>query len=525
METGIGDVLRKMCENVFSREDCRIGCDERQLSGVSTVVSQVDQQMHSRLPNRRVIAALFAVLALVASGCRSGDDAETGASDTSVPATDAGDGDGSDTADDPAGVGDFGDLEGVCGPGDAAGATATGVTDDEIKVGTISDAGYTGRPGLNQELFDAGKVFTEWCNDAGGINGRTITLVERDAKLTEYKQRITEACEQDFMLVGGGGVFDDSGQVERVSCLLPEIPAYQASSQSRGSALIANPVPPSLDELQAVAMRYLDERFPESTQDVGFLTGTFASTVFIDAQLQDGAADLGWSKVYEAQYNPAVETSWTPFAQAIKSAGTRGLVYSGESENLAALLRALDDIDYQLDWLLAGSNAMDVALIEIGGDAVRNVFMAATVVPSFLADENPATRQYLDLFEQYLPDGRDEAGLGYNSFSAWLLFAQAVKSCDSDVTRGCVFNAAKSVEDWTGGGLHAPTHPATGKLTRCGIIVEAAPTGFEVPDDFEANDGLFACSEDNVVAVTIPEGAADGGVTLESVGLTIDDLE
>ncbi|MGI9578049.1 MAG: ABC transporter substrate-binding protein, partial [Microthrixaceae bacterium] len=196
----------------------------------------------SKGARRRGIAAVavFASAALITGACtRAEDDVETGSSESeNTESTDTASG---ETA------GDFGDLSEVCGPGDASGATAQGVTDDEIQVGTISDAGFTGRPGLNQELFDSTEVFVEWCNEAGGINGRQLVAVERDAKLTEYKQRITEACAEDFMLVGGGGVFDDTGQTERVSCLLPEIPAYQVSPQSRGSDLIVNPLPRTLD--------------------------------------------------------------------------------------------------------------------------------------------------------------------------------------------------------------------------------------------------------------------------------------
>ena len=480
-----------------------------------------DESKFSRTSKRRIAVAVLAASVLVAGACtRSSDDVEAGSSETSAPA--GGDDSSGSGGQSDAGPGDFGDLTDVSGPGDASGATAQGVTDDEIVVGTISDPENAGRPGLNQELFDASTVFTEWCNAAGGINGRKITNVERDAKLSEYKQRITEACEEDFMLVGGGGVFDDTGQVERVSCLLPEIPAYQVSPQSRGSDLIVNPIPASLDELQVGAMNYLEKTFPGSTENVGFLTGTIPSTVFIDAQLQDGAAELGWNTVYQAQYNPLGESSWTPFAQALKSAGVQGLVYSGEPENLAALLQAITDIDYELDWTLAGSNAMDERFIEIGGDAVDSVYLAATVVPPFLADENPATQQYLDLFAEYLPDGKSMAGLGYNSFSAWLLFAQAVKACGSEVTRACVYDEAKKVNEWTGGGLHARTHPATNQLTRCTIVVHATPDGFEVPDDFEPNDGLFECSEDNVVGV---DGDYGEGVTLESLGLSEDDLQ
>ena len=83
--------------------------------------------------------------------------------------------------------GDFGSLTDVCQPGDATGATATGVTDDEIRIATFSDAGFSGRPGLNQEFFDTAEVFSKWCNDAGGINGRKIVVDEHDAALTEVQ--------------------------------------------------------------------------------------------------------------------------------------------------------------------------------------------------------------------------------------------------------------------------------------------------------------------------------------------------
>ena len=57
--------------------------------------------------------------------------------------------------------------------------------------------------------------------------------------------------------------------------------------------------------------------------------------------LQEGADALGWEKVYEAQYNSVGEASWTPFAQAMQSAGVKGLVYTGEPENLAFLSNAV----------------------------------------------------------------------------------------------------------------------------------------------------------------------------------------
>ena len=474
---------------------------------------------------RRPLIVLV-VVAMVAAGCtRSDDETETGAAETTAADGSSGDGATGD-GDQAGGAGSFGDLEDVCGPADEGagdnGDTAQGVTADSIQIGTISDPGFVGRQGLNQELFDASHVFTDWCNEAGGINGRQIELVERDAKLTEYKQRITESCQEDFMLVGGGGVFDDTGQEERLGCLLPEIPAYQVSSAARGADLAVRPLPNSLDELPVGTFQYVKETYPDSIEDVGFLTGNVPSTVTVDAQNQEAVEQLGFEITYEAQYNSVGEASWTPFAQAMQSDGVKGLVYTGEPENFAKLLQAFADIDYELDWAVTGGNALDQTFIDVGGAAVNHVYVLASIVPPFLADENPATQQYLDLFDEYLPDGKSEALLGFNSFSAWLLFATAAKACGGDLTRACVFEEASGITEWTGGGLHAATSPGTQEGPRCAMVVEASPDGFAVPDDFETTDGLFRCDEESVVQL---EGDYGQGVTLEDVGKSIDELE
>lgn len=471
-------------------------------------------------PRRRVASlVLFVVTALVAAGCtRPASQVETGA----APSVSVGATAGGAAPSGAAAAGTFGDLKNVCGPGNAKGATAQGVTDDEIKVGTISDPGFTGAPGLNQELFDASEVFVKWCNAAGGINGRKIVDTERDAKLTEYKQRVTESCQQDFMLVGGGGVFDDTGQEERLRCLLPEFPALQVSAAARAADLAVRPVSLPLDKFGVGAYRYMAKKYPDSTDKVGFLTGNVASLILVDRQAQDAAKKLGWKVAYQAQYNALGEASWTPFVQAMRSKGVKGLVYTGEPQNFAKLLQAGDDIGYQFDWVIGSANLLDESFIKAGGSAIRHVYAPSVTVPPFLADKNPATKQYLQLFEKYLPKGKSKALLGFTSFSAWLLWATSVKSCGSDVTRRCVYDAGKSTTKWTAGGLHAPTDPATGQAPTCSILVEATPKGFELPSDFKATDGLFRCDPKAVVTIT---GDYGRGTTLADVGKSLDDLD
>jgi hypothetical protein len=418
--------------------------------------------------------------------------------------------------------GSFGTLKDVCGPGNAKGATATGVTDTEISTAVFSDPGFVGRPGLNQELFDAAKVFAAWCNDAGGINGRKIVVHERDAKLTEYKQRVIESCREDFFMVGGGAVFDDAGQQDRLKCLLPTIAGFVVTPQARAADLTIQPVPNPLTVLLIAAQRFVAAQFPDSINHVGYLTGAIATTRIVNSQKLESAPTLGFKSVYNAEYNPLGESSWTPFAQAIKSAGVRGLQYTGEPENLAKLLIALSEIGYQLDWVVADANHVDSKLIDTGGSAVKNVFIAGSVVPYSLAKTNPATQQYLNLFQKYLPNGKSKAYLGFQGFSAWLLFATAAKQCGAQLTRRCVYDNALKVTQWTGGGLHAPTDPSKTAGAGCALVTEATPNGFIVPKGFKATDGIFNCDPQNTFTL---KGDYGKGVTLKDVGLTIDALK
>ena len=125
--------------------------------------------------------------------------------------------------------GSFGTSGMVCKPGSPWGSQAQGVTPTEIRIGTMADPGFAGRPGLDQELFDAATVFSKWCNDAGGINGRKIRVDLLDSALTNVKASMAESCAHDFMLVGGGAVFDQNGVTTRLDCLLPEISGYSVS--------------------------------------------------------------------------------------------------------------------------------------------------------------------------------------------------------------------------------------------------------------------------------------------------------
>src|SRR3954452_1967444 len=220
----------------------------------------------------RRIAVALACLALVATACsRRDSDDEGGSRTTTSSASSTGAGAGAKSA-------TFGDLTDVCRDGSPSGSPTTGVDGDSIHVATFSDVGFAGRPGLNQEFFDTADVFAAWCNDRGGINGRKIVVDKRDAALTNVVARMTEACRDDFAMVGGGATFDTDGVEPRLKCLLPDVSGFVASIKARGADLLVQPLPNSPKSLAVGNLRYLGRKFPASKDHVGVLAGDIALT-------------------------------------------------------------------------------------------------------------------------------------------------------------------------------------------------------------------------------------------------------
>jgi ABC-type branched-subunit amino acid transport system substrate-binding protein len=455
--------------------------------------------------------AIFFTIALVVAACgRDDESSDAGdANQTTNPSgatgETGGDGDAEQAGLDEGGFGDLGVLcqEAPEGQTNTAG-TDPGVTADSIQINTFSDPGYSGRQGLNQEMFDTAEAFTKWCNEHGGINGRQIELKLRDAKLFEFQQRVIEACDEgDFFSVGGGAVFDDTGQTERLGCGLPIIPGYVVTVAASDADLTIQPVPNKGTEQPIGHFQWLQKTFPESVEHVGIFTGQIETTIVVADRNKEAVQDLGFNIVYEGTYSPLGETTWRPFLEAMRSNGVRGLIYVGEPGNLAKLLTEAQSLDVTFDWVSSDANQYDAQLTDNAGPAADGLYVRSAFHP-FLdpdeAKENPATQQYLDLIEQYDPGGKI-AGLGIQGLSSWLLFAKAAGECGAELTRDCVYEKASAVQEWTGGGLHSVQDLSTGgHASKCFVLMTVKDGAFERAE-IDPNEGVFRCDEGGVYAL------------------------
>jgi hypothetical protein len=318
-------------------------------------------------------------------------------------------------------------------------------------------------------------------------------------------------------------VLDNTGQADRLKCLLPQIPAYVVSPEARNSDLSVQPIPNRTDTLPVNDLRFLQQQFPDAVKSVATLTAKeIASTAVVEQQMTEGAKQLGWNIVLRGNYNALGEPTWTPIAQAIKDSHARGLMYTGEPQNLALLEAALTDIGYKLDFVVSAANQYDKLLIDNAKDKLQPTFLRVAITPFEQARKNPALQQYLDLFAKYKPAGKAKAALAPQAFSAWLLFAEAAKECRSELTRKCVYEHAVATTDWTGGGLHAAQNVKDQVPGTCGAVVEATPQGFRTPEGFVTNKDVYECDAGDVLTLT---GDYPTGTTLESVGKSLADLK
>ena len=429
---------------------------------------------------RRLLAGL-AALAVFASGCgaQGADDAADNNNPTETTAAPAVEG---------AGAADFGSLKDVCGPGDAKVAAAdAGRGTDKLYVGVANDRASTIRAGLLKELWDAGVAFTAWCNEQGGISGLPIEAVDLDGKLLEVETAMATACKDTFAMVGGGYAQDNflfSGKdgSDFHKCKMIAIPGFAVSTDFAEANGQVQPIPNPAYRKAGAWLADLAKLYPDKVKNFALVYGALPSIEQNKDQILAVAKQVGgYDNITQISYDAIGNQDWGLVAQQIEDSGAGAVSYVGEPGNMSKLAQALNDQGYD-GLLFADAVAYDQLVIESSGEAAAEGIIARIAShPLEEADRWPATKRMIDVFEQYGPADGKLASLTTQAFSAWLLFAQSAKTCaeKGEITRTCVIQAAASVKEWDGGGLHAVGNPGDNEPPPCSMFVQVRGGKFE----------------------------------------------
>lgn len=393
----------------------------------------------------------------------------------------------------------FGTLDSPCGRGTASKATGQGVTATSISIGYGDDRGFTVRPGLNQSMGGAVKALIKWCNDQGGINGRTVNGDFYDAAVTNIVPAIKAACAKDFMLVGEGWASDQLAEQSRVACGLPAVPGYAIGPDFANGPMMYQPVPLPDDQQPSSALFQIAKLFPKTTSAFAVASNTLPADVTAIAKIEAAAPSAGF-KVLNCGVNMNYqgEPDYTPFAQKLKECGAKVVYLPTPGSETNGLLTAMDRIgDHPIYIMQANGYTQAFAQWNTAGYG-NNVYVQSSLEPLENASAVPAVAQYLDLVKA--TSGQTDI-LGEQASSAFLLWATAAKSCGDTLTRQCMVNKLAQTTSWDAGGLTANQNPGANKSTTCGLLMKL--DGTKWVQAYPAEAGKFECNPK--YAVTLPQ--------------------
>ena len=394
----------------------------------------------------------------------------------------------------------FGTLPSPCGKGHDTGATDKGVTNSTINLAYGDDRGFSGLPGLDQEMGDAVKDMIAWCDAQGGIGGRKIVGDYYDAAVTNVGSVMTQACSKDFMLVGEGFALDGSAEQTRLGCNLASVPGFTVSPVV-ANAYEMYQASPNPANASPVSSAYEAEKlFGSKTKKVGVYDSTLSTQESSTAKAVQAFTTAGWKFLPNCtasiDYNG--EANYTPFVQKLQSCGAQ-IIFNDATPGptLYGAFEAENQIGYDPIWIM-DSGAYTAAFAQWNTDGLaNNAYVRLSYEPLEAAKVVPAVSQYLSIVKKY---GGLTSQLGEQATSSFLLWATEAKACGDTLTRQCMINHLAKVTSWTGGGLNASGNPAKNIPPDCGLLMKL--DGTKWVQAYPKKLGTFDCSPKYVVSNT-----------------------
>jgi hypothetical protein len=400
----------------------------------------------------------------------------------------------------------------ICEPGPAVPPRSAVWASKTINIAVFNDAANTITPGLEVEFPEQATAFADWCNAAGGINGRKIVIDNRDAALFNAAQQTTAACQSDFMAVGGGMALDQPAVPIREKCGLGQITGYVVSNASDLASDQVDPGGGNTDSIPAGYFGAMTKAYPKAVKAAGMGAGDTPSVLQPETKAEFGAEAQGW-KVVDFLEPPVSVENWAPYVEQYQTKGGHGPVARRRFQLHS--LRPGDDhgrlpprlrlLGTQFD---NSQTQKDVA----DNPSLPPVYIETGWWPLAQASQNPSTEELVTIMHKYAKgdpiDFDDEEGV-----ESWLLWAKAASACGASLTVTCVLNHAAATKNWDAGGIQAPIASLTLsnenpqpspcfamlKVEAKGIVYDKALT--------HPTQSIWNCNPKNVVQLTAAQQA------------------
>jgi hypothetical protein len=324
-----------------------------------------------------------------------------------------------------------------------------------INIAVFNDAANTIVPGLEVEFVQQGTAFADWCNAAGGINGRKIVIDNRDAALFNAAQEATAACQSDFMAVGGGMALDQPSVPIREKCGLGQITGYVVSNASDLATDQVDPSGINTDTAPSGWFAALAKAYPKAVKEAGMGAEDSPSILQSETKYEFGAEAAGW-KVVDFPEPPTSVEDWAPYVEQYQQKGAEAL-WPADSGNFTPFAQAMTTAGYHPAFVLLGVQFANTQTQQAvaANPSLPPVYVETSWWPLAQASQNPSTEELVTTMHKYAKgdtiDFDDEEGA-----ESWLLWAKAASACGASLTVNCVLNKAAATKNWDAGGIEAP---------------------------------------------------------------------
>ncbi|MFH1794950.1 MAG: ABC transporter substrate-binding protein [Pseudomonadota bacterium] len=338
----------------------------------------------------------------------------------------------------------------------AAYAQDPGVTDTEIKIGDVNI--MTGPASFIGKAVSVGsKIAAAEINEAGGVNGRKITVITEDDGYVPARsfQALTKLIEVDgiFALNGTSG----TANVLAMMPLIEEnnLPTVVTTAPNE---LVYKPVRPSVFTVGASyadafygQLKYIHENMKVENPVYGLIRQDDDFGAAIERGFDRAIKEFGVKEGPRIRFKKGTTNFAAEIAQ-MKQAGVNVLANGGIIAGAANILGEARKLS--LDLQVAGVWSEDMPpSVNLSAPAGYDYLVA-----DYVALNGPAIDAFMEKAKKYA--SADEVGAinryTYLTYVGLHALAEGMKRCGKDLTRACTIEQLRGLKDFDTQGVSAP---------------------------------------------------------------------
>jgi ABC-type branched-subunit amino acid transport system substrate-binding protein len=348
------------------------------------------------------------------------------------------------------------------------GATAKGVTADEIKVASMVTASGP-LPGATDGQYRGAAAYFAKVNADGGVCGRKITIIEGDDGLDPQRARgeFLRLEPTVFAFVGSLAVAD-SGYSDLVgSSGVPYVGVFVDPS----GRVHENVVPHADPKVASTGPYvYLKQQHP-NVNNVAFLYADIGGVRDNAPAVLEPLKRVGYNIVYNSGAQ-ATSPDYTAEVINMQRAGAQMVyLFAFEVNMHVRLARNMRQQNFEPE-IKAANIGYNSQLIKLLGDTANGWVNSVPHVPMLDAAEpaqSPALQDFLKWNNQLFPGAQIDL-FPVNGWGAAALFVKGLQQAGADLTREKLIQIVNGIPEDDGGGMLGTLYPAERRATTCFVI-------------------------------------------------------